>query len=290
MNTCYFLTVGISKHAKTRFRNQGAATGTVWRNKRRGDNKVSTIRDDKRATRGRTSSGKQRELVQRDQFFLKLAEKIVFEEGFHALTISRLAEESGFTRGTFYQRFCSKEGILLELWLLCLAELGGLMSAAVEIEGTTRERATAVAEAFICYFRRHPENLRLLGVVGADDTKQALSDDQQARLARADAQMMGIFFPLAEEAVESGEMVLPEGARLKTLGLILWAMFYGVTDVMRGNLPIEMLKVTDPLEEFLSGLQRLFDGYGWHPLTNEHDYDETRRQVRAVLFPHESQH
>jgi hypothetical protein len=80
-------------------------------------------------------------------------------------------------------------------------------------------------------------------------------------------------------------MALPSPCRSR-----LWALFYGVTDVMCGDLPLDIRDVENPLDEFMSGLQRLFDGYGWRPLTDEHDYDETRRQVRTVLFPHESQH
>ena len=124
------------------------------------------------------------ELEQRDRFFLELAREIVVKEGFLALTMSRLAEESGFTRGTLYQRFGSREGVLVELWIECLTELDDLMKTAAGLEGTTRERATAVFEAVMHYFRSYPENLSLLGAVRPGYVAAALSDDQRARLAQ----------------------------------------------------------------------------------------------------------
>lgn len=239
--------------------------------------------DERPIGRRRISSGKRTELEERDRRFLELARKIALEEGFAVFTMSRLAEASGFTRGTLYQRFCSREGILVELWIQCLTDLADFMEKAAGFEGTTRERGTAVGEAIVCYFRRHPENLRLLGIVATEDTQQALSEEQRTRLDEADTRMLSVFFPIAGEALEKGELVLPRGARLETFCLSLWALLYGVTEVMRGGLPLQALRLEDPLEEFLKGLQWMLDGYGWRPYSHEFDYETTRCRVRAFL-------
>ena len=57
--------------------------------------------------------GKQRELQHRDELHLEIARTIFLEEGYHSLTISRLAKATGSARRTLYERFHCKEELLV---------------------------------------------------------------------------------------------------------------------------------------------------------------------------------
>jgi len=72
-------------------------------------------------------SGKQGELQQRDELHLEIAREIFLKEGYHNLSISRLSRATGFTRPTLYERFHSKEQLLVELGLRCQQELIALL-------------------------------------------------------------------------------------------------------------------------------------------------------------------
>ena len=173
---------------------------------------MTTKCEDRQGAQSLVSPGKHRELVQRDEIFLSLAREIIVKEGLHLLTMSRLAEVSGFTRGTLYQRYGSREGVLLELWLQSVAELTALMEKAFEYDGLTRERVTAATEVVKHYYEQHPENLRLMGAVGSEDVTKRITEDQSMRMAEVDERAAGLLGPLTEEAIESGELVLPPGA------------------------------------------------------------------------------
>lgn len=241
-----------------------------------------------RGERQRLSFGKQKELEQRDELFLRLARTIVLEEGFQELTMSRLAEASGFTRGTLYQRFGSREGILVELWLQCLLDLVSVLEKGVRFPGSTRERVTAVGEAVRYYFQNHLENLRFLGAIGAEDVGERITDDQRARLAEADLNVLGILESLIEAGIDEGDLTLPDGATPHMLCLTLWSMLEGATAALRGGIPLAQSGLADPIDGMLLSVQYVLDGYGWRPLTKERDYEATRGRIQTTLFPTEA--
>ncbi len=51
----------------------------------------------------------------------------------------------------------------------------------------------------------------------------------------------------------------------------------GACDLING------LELSDSNNLHLSQLNCLLDGYGWHPLSNEHDYHNTYQKVRSHL-------
>jgi hypothetical protein len=52
---------------------------------------------------------------------------------------------------------------------------------------------------------------------------------------------------------------------------------------MRGAAPVEEVDTEDLFAEVLRSIQFLFDGYGWHPLTTEMDYEEVLNRTRSML-------
>jgi len=53
-------------------------------------------------------TGKQKELNARQAYFKQVAREILLREGYQGLTINRVAEVTGFSRGTVYQFFGSR--------------------------------------------------------------------------------------------------------------------------------------------------------------------------------------
>ena len=58
---------------------------------------------------------KQRELERRTREILKVAKPILVREGFHALTMDRVASLMEYAKGTIYNHFPHKEEIVLAL-------------------------------------------------------------------------------------------------------------------------------------------------------------------------------
>lgn len=83
--------------------------------------------------------GKQRELYERDERVLTLAQRIFMNEGYHAVTIENIARELGLAHGTLYQRFSCKEVLILELAIRYRKQVTDLMGFASRIPGRLRD-------------------------------------------------------------------------------------------------------------------------------------------------------
>ena len=60
-------------------------------------------------------SAKQRELQERDEDILRVARDLVLLHGYHGMTMNQIAQESGYPKGTLYQRFVCKEDVITAL-------------------------------------------------------------------------------------------------------------------------------------------------------------------------------
>jgi len=67
-----------------------------------------------------------------------------------------------------------------------------------------------------------------------------------------------------------------------------WSLFMGAAELYRARL----IFVGEPPEAFGAATQQMFlhllDGFGWKPLSTEHDYSATIRRVLQEVFPEEA--
>jgi AcrR family transcriptional regulator len=60
------------------------------------------------------------EKVAKGEFILQVAERIIRDEGFEALSVNRLVQETGFAKGTLYLYFMTRHEILASLFVRIL--------------------------------------------------------------------------------------------------------------------------------------------------------------------------
>jgi AcrR family transcriptional regulator len=63
----------------------------------------------------RTTQRKAQEVAERDQKLVRVALDMICRDGFHNLTLGKLAEEAGYSKGTVYNHFTCREDLLIEL-------------------------------------------------------------------------------------------------------------------------------------------------------------------------------
>ncbi|MFZ3560391.1 MULTISPECIES: TetR/AcrR family transcriptional regulator [unclassified Streptomyces] len=63
----------------------------------------------------RTTQRKAQEVAERDQKLVDVALDMVCRDGFHNLTLGKLADEAGYSKGTVYNHFTCREDLLIEL-------------------------------------------------------------------------------------------------------------------------------------------------------------------------------
>ncbi|MBI2423291.1 MAG: TetR/AcrR family transcriptional regulator [Candidatus Hydrogenedentes bacterium] len=230
------------------------------------------------------SEGKRSELQRRDALHLEIARGIFLHEGYHSLTISRLAKATGFSRPTLYERFNSKEQLIVELGLRCQEELIAFMEGARSFPGRPRERMVAIGEVIRHYADRYTDDLRISNFSGTDFVLEKVPPGLRDRYTNLDMQLLALIQGTVEEAVESGDLLCPPGTSARSLTLTLIALFEGLASVQRGLAMLEHLAIADPVAEIIRSAHMLLDGYGWRPLSSEWDYAETERRIRAEVI------
>ena len=228
-------------------------------------------------------SGKQREIRERDERFLQLARTIFLEEGYHAVTIGRIARMTGFSKGTVYQRFTGKEELMVELAIRCRAELVEVMNLGRRIEGPSRARMVAIGEAIEIYARLYSDNMRIMAVIDEETIRDKVPQEQQDRLHQQDLRLFGVLADLVEEAIRAGDLELPPQCSTQSICLALWALLDGWAHAVRGAVPLQDLGLSAAPVDILRSARFLMDGYNWRPLRDEWPYEQVREQVVEAL-------
>lgn len=93
-----------------------------------------------------------RRLARGDRYrqLLNVAWRLIREEGTEALTLGRLAEQSGVTKPVVYDHFGTRNGLLVALYQEYDARQTALMDAAIEAsEPTLAGRAAVIASSYV---------------------------------------------------------------------------------------------------------------------------------------------
>ena len=229
-------------------------------------------------------SGKQREIRERHELFLEVARDHLLEDGYQGLTIGGIAEATGFSKSTVYQGFARKEELVVELGRRSRERYHHMWERAAQFPGRPRERLVALGETFEYYSREYPDDMRILTIITAESLLEKVSEDLRAEMDALDARMFDIMLDIVEDAIAQGDLKLRQGSTAKSVCVAFWALADGYFAATRGSVPLDAVGMTDPLKELVRTGHYLLDGYGWRPLYDEWDYEETSRRIRSTIF------
>jgi AcrR family transcriptional regulator len=231
---------------------------------------------------------KQRELQQREQFLLSVARTMLVQEGYHRLSLDRLATRSEYSKGTIYDHFPSKEDLVAALAVQSALARIDLMNKALQFEGSTRERMLAVQvsdEVFGCLHPHHFHSELVIRMAGLDNR---VSEPRREQLAQSEAWCIDRLVGLVSEAFKAGEIPASGGHTPESVVLGLVSLVIGL---YVGALNFPAIKSKLILAEPCSYMRRNFDvyldGLGWSPLSGEWDYETTLHRIKRELFAEE---
>src|SRR5580698_969718 len=103
-----------------------------------------------------TLTRKQREIQGREARILEVASKMIVQDGYHGLSMDRIAEALEYSKGTIYQHFSCKEDVLMALVNQAMERRLDLFRRAAAYRGSSRERMSAIGVAAELFFRLYP--------------------------------------------------------------------------------------------------------------------------------------
>jgi AcrR family transcriptional regulator len=98
----------------------------------------------------------------RRQQIVKVARRIVAEEGLEALTIGTLEDRLSFSRGVITYHFANKDEIVVAVLDSAIEEIDAATRAELREHATAEEKVCAVVQTTIEGFVGHPEATRIL--------------------------------------------------------------------------------------------------------------------------------
>lgn len=233
-------------------------------------------------------SKKKREILERRETLLDLARQMLFERGYHGLTMARLAEAIDHSKATVYQQFSCKEEIIIALACRSVDAQRALVERAATFQGHTRERMVAVGEATELFAHLNRDDARLFQLINAEAITQKAPPQSLWPLKSSAMRTVGILNGIIRDAVAQGDVVLDPQTRPEELTFYLWLLGESSKGTESIWLHPTEMGVSNPYALMFRMGNVVGDWYGWRPLSWEWDYEETRRRVRREIFPRES--
>lgn len=234
-----------------------------------------------------TLSRKQREIADRHALFLDIAENILAEEGFHMLSMERIAELAEYSKGTVYQHFTCKEEILIQLCIRCMTQLRSLFEIATQFEGSQRDRLIAVFYAHQLWSRIGNNQTDMMMHLSTHGVREKVTESSRCAHDELEQNLVGLVNEIVQQAIKNNE--LPKHKHLKPAEIVfgVWSLNSGGEVLKLSDLPLEEFGVSDADMTMLRTLNVMLDGLNWQPLHNEAQFKKLLKKFNTELFADE---
>lgn len=227
---------------------------------------------------------KQREIREREQQILVIARQMLLERGYLGLNMDRIAEAIGYSKGTVYQHFSSKEDLLAALCVQTKQKRAEFFETAARFEGRPRERMTAISLADELFVAQFPDYSRSEELLNIESIFAKASKAQQDAMREVEGRCVDAVCGIANDAVICGDLVVPAGWNIYDMTYGLYGMSFGCRVAGKNCTTLHELMSPDSRGVLRKNQEALLDGWGWRPLSTEWDYEKTRKRAAADAF------
>ncbi len=236
-----------------------------------------------------TLTRKQREVQDREARILEVARGMLIEQGYHGLSMDRIAEALEYSKGTMYQHFSCKEEIILALANASLTDRLVLFRKAASFPGRPRERIAAVGVAVELFVRLYPHHFKLEQVLRLSSVWEKTSAERRQFMHHCESQCVGCVSGIVRDAIAQGDLVLPDGVTPEQLVFGLWSMSFGAQTILNSSVSLMDIGIGDPHRALALNQGRLLDGYNWRPLSTDQDYEALSIRIAGEYFQKETE-
>ena len=233
-------------------------------------------------------SRKQRELMERESRILEVSRPMVITQGYHGISMDRIAERLEYSKGTIYNHFSCKEEIIIALAIETMEIRLSMFERAAAFKGFPRERLTAVGVAAEYFVKLFPDQFKLECILRSESIWEKTSETRQKLLRSCEIRCMSVVGGLIRDGIANENLTLPQEMTPEELVFGLWSMTTGAFTIIMSSDPLVELGIKSPFFQVRRHLQTMMDGYGFTPLSTEHDYFRTVDRINQEVFPNES--
>jgi AcrR family transcriptional regulator len=231
-----------------------------------------------------TMTRKQREIQQREQRILEVAREQLVRDGYHGLSMDRIAQSLEYAKGTIYNHFPCKEEIMLALANEALEKRTQMFRRAAQLSGRTRERLAAIGAAAEHFARAFPHHFAVEQLIRSASIWDKTSERRRNAMSRSESCCMEIVGGVVRDAVSCGDLEMRAGATPEEIVFGLWSMSFGAYSIIATSESLSDLGIGDPYETVRQNMNVMVDGLGWQPLSHEIDYTSLYERIQQQVF------
>lgn len=222
----------------------------------------------------------------REQRIFGVVRELLPRVGAQGLTMDKVAAKVDFSKGTLYNHFKSVEDLLLAFLTAEFEAHQAWFERAALFRGRARERFLALALAAQLADQELGCDEMPPTFIADDQVFAKASAETRERFQEAHRATFAIFTGVVRDGIAAGD--LPASVSPELVSTAGWSLFMGAAELYRARL----IYVDASPEVFGAATQQMFlhllDGFGWKPLSTEHDYIATISRVLQEVFPQEA--
>ncbi len=204
------------------------------------------------------------------------------------MTMARIADAMGYSKGTIYQHFSCKEEIIIALACQSVDKQRLFVERAASFQGRPRERMAAIGIATELFSKLYSDDARIFQTINAEAITQKASKESLWRMRGLAHRAIDIMMGIVRDAIAQGDLVLGEGMRPEDVTFHLWMIGESGKMIASGWMTPDQFGIGGPFQSLLRTSQAFGDGLGWHPLSSEWSYDASALRILSEVFPKEA--
>lgn len=226
---------------------------------------------------------KQTQIAEREKVILDIASDIIAREGPPALTMEHVLARVDFSKGTLYNHFTCREDLLVAVHTQCFAAHLELFERGALFRGRSRERFAAAGMGHQILLQLDPRPFRFSL---NDAILAAASERWRDMFVHYNRETIAVFTGIVRDAISAGE--LPEGTAPEIVTMGAWSTSCGAEELYESGLILRGLSAKDFDRMRNQLIATILDGFGWRPLSSEHDYDKVRQRILTEVYADEA--
>ena len=146
----------------------------------------------------------------------------------------------------------------------------------------------AITIGWDLFIQLNPDHFKSRLLLQNETIRAKASPALQKNLEKAEQNNMAIVSGVLREGVSQGHVQLREGVTPEEVSFGLWTGALGAYVLMSYEVNLKALGISNPRKAVWDNMHALLDGFGWHPLYRELNWEETRSRILKEVFPDES--
>lgn len=235
----------------------------------------------------KTVGRKEREFVEREDKILALAQDLVVREGYHGLSMDRIADGIEYSKGTIYNHFPNKEEIIVALGIRSAESRIELFRRARDFAGCARAKMQVIGVASEVFARVFPQHFYLEQIIRISSIWEKTSPERREHYQACELKCMTTVAEIVEAGIAEGNLTLPADFSPQDMVFGLWSLVSGAYTLATSNPNLGNLGINEPYSRVRLLANHLLDGFSWLPLSSEMDYESVVAEAISTTFSRE---